>query len=392
MNMNNIDKAMSLKFFQPTFWRHGTGIVSEIGSILKEYGCKRPLIVTDHVLVSLGLVEPVLQSLKNADINFTIYDSVEREPTVKMFNDISASFDLKAFDSVIAVGGGSVIDMSKGLAILGSFGGSITDYDGFNKFSRKPDMKIFAIPTTAGAGSEVSDGVIVLDEERNTKFGVLSDDIRPVVALTDPEMTLSMPPKVTACTGIDALIHGIEAYLSTNANMATDMFALKAIELISEGLVPAYKDGSNVETREKMQLGATMAMIAASNAFVGMAHSMDGPICALYHIPHGQACGLVAPGVLKFNAGAAEERVLNVFKTMGFIDADANGESAVSEGCDRLTGLLDETGLLIKLRDIGFKESHLDNIIEETLKGATLGTNPRQPGEKDIEEVLRQII
>jgi alcohol dehydrogenase class IV len=281
--MKNIRKSMSLRFLLPTCWKHGIGIVSEISSILKEYGCERPLIVTDELLVSLGVVEPVLQSLKNAGINTIICDSVGREPTVGMFDDISSRFDLKSFDSVIAVGGGSVIDVSKGLAILGTFGGSITDYDGFNKFPSRPDMKIFAIPTTAGTGSEVSDGIVVIDEKRNTKFVVISDNIRPAVALTDPEMTMSMPPKVTACTGIDALIHAIEAYLSTRANMATDLFALKSIELVSESLVPAYKDRGNIEYREKMQLGATMAMVAASNTLVGMAHSMDGPICALYH-------------------------------------------------------------------------------------------------------------
>ena len=217
--MGNIKKGMSLRFLLPTCWRHGIGIVSEIGSILKESGCEKPLIVTDAALVSLGVVEPVLQSLKAAGISFTVYDSVGREPTVGMFNDISARFDLKAFDSVIAVGGGSVIDMSKGLAVIGSFGGSITDYDGFDRFPRRPDMKIFAVPTTAGTGSEVSDGVVVIDEERSTKFVVISDNIRPAVALTDPEMTMSMPPKVTACTGIDALVHAIEAYLSTRANI-----------------------------------------------------------------------------------------------------------------------------------------------------------------------------
>ena len=390
--MENITRGLRLRFLLPTCWKHGVGITSEIGNTLKEYECERPLIVTDKALVSLGVVEPVLKSLNEAEIDYSVCDSVGSEPTVAMFDEISSSYDLKSFDSVIAVGGGSVIDVSKGLAILGTFGGRITDYDGFNKFPSRPDMKIFAVPTTSGTGSEVSDGVVVIDEERNTKFVVISDNIRPIAALTDPEMTLSMPPKVTACTGIDALVHAMEAYLSTKANIVTDLFALKSIELVSKGLVPAYRDGSNIEYREKMQLGATMAMVAASNTLVGMAHSMDGPICALYHIPHGQACGLVAPAVLKFNAGAVKDRVLNIFSTMGYINPGATNDIAVSEGCDRLYGLLDEVDLLIKLRDIGYEESHLDNIVRETLKSAQLGTNPRKPDKKDLEEVLRQII
>lgn len=390
--MNTSGNDLSLRFFLPTCWRHGTGLVSEIGGILTEYACRRPLIVTDKALVSLGVVEPVLRSLKNAGVDVTICDSVNSEPTVGMFDDISSRLDLRAFDSVVAVGGGSVIDMSKGLAVLGTFGGSITDYDGFNKFPAKPDMKIFAVPTTAGTGSEVSDGIVVLDEKRNTKFVVISDHIRPVVALTDPAMTLSMPPKVTACTGIDALIHAMEAYLSTRANMATDLFALKSIALLAEGLVPAYQNGSNIKNREKMQLGATMAMVAASNTLVGMCHSMDGPLSALYHIPHGQACGIVAPGVLKFNAGVAKEKVAAIFRVMKFVDAETGDENAVAAGCDRLSELLDRVGLLIRLRDVGFEEPHTETIVRETLKSAQLGTNPRRPTEKNVMDVLRQIV
>jgi alcohol dehydrogenase class IV len=386
-----MESRMTLKFELPTCWRHGPGIVSQIGTILQEYGCSKPLIVTDKLLISLGVVEPVLKSLEQQRIPHTVCDSADKEPTVAMIDSIAKSLDLRSFDSVIAVGGGSVIDVSKGLTILGTFGGSITDYDGFDKFPAKPDLRVFAIPTTAGTGSEVSDGSVVIDEQRNTKFVVISNHLRPEVAITDPEMTKSMPPKVTACTGIDALIHAIEAYLSIKANMATDLFALKSIELIAQGLVPAYQNGEDIAVREKMQLGATMAMVAASNTHVGMCHAIDGPICALYHIPHGQGCGLVAPAVLKFNAAVAKERVINIFRIMGFIEENTEDSAAIEMGCDKLTELLDKVGLLVKLRDIGFQESHIENIAKETLKTAQLRTNPRQPTEKDIETILREI-
>jgi alcohol dehydrogenase class IV len=383
--------GMNLKFELPTCWQHGPGIVSQIGTILQEYGCSKPLIVTDKLLISLGVVSPVFKSLEQERIPYTVCDSVDKEPTVAMIDSIAKSLDLRSFDSVIAVGGGSVIDVSKGLTILGTFGGTITDYDGFDKFPAKPDLKVFAIPTTAGTGSEVSDGSVVIDEQRNTKFVVISNHLRPEVAITDPEMTKSMPPKVTACTGIDALIHAIEAYLSIKANMATDLFALKSIELIAQGLVPAYQNGEDIAVREKMQLGATMAMVAASNTHVGMCHAIDGPICALYHIPHGQGCGLVAPAVLKFNAEVSREKVVNIFRTMGFIEENTEDSAAIEMGCDKLTELLDKVGLLIRLRDIGFQESHIENIAKETLKTAQLRTNPRQPTEKDIETILREI-
>ena len=147
-----------------------------------------------------------------------------------------------------------------------------------------------------------------------------------------------------------------------------------------------------MEYREKMQLGATMAMVAASNTLVGMIHSMDGSICALYHIPHGQACGLVAPAVLKFNAGLVREKLARIFSTMGFSGSEVSDETAISKGCDKMTDFLNQVGLLVTLRDIGFEESHVDNIAKEVLMSAQLGTNPRQPTEKDVEEILRQII
>jgi alcohol dehydrogenase class IV len=390
--MKNEKQKPSLKFELPTSWRHGIGMSSQIADILLEYGCHRPLLITDKLLVSLGVIQPVIHSLNLLDISFTICDAVDKEPNVGLFELIAGRLDLKSFDSVIAVGGGSVIDVSKGLAVISTFGGTITDYDGFDKFPVKPNMKIFAIPTTAGTGSEVSDGAVVIDEQRKTKFVVISKYLRPEVALTDPEMTKSMPPKVTACTGVDALIHAIEAYLSTGSNMATDLFALKAIGLIAEGLEPAYHDGGNLKVREKMQIGATMAMIAASNTHVGMCHAMDGPISAFYHIPHGQACGLVSPAVLKFNSLVEREKVTNVFKVMGLVTVDTEDSEAIEVGCEKLTKLLDRIGLLIRLRDIGYQESHLETMVKETLKSAQLGTNPRQPTDKEVESIIRQII
>jgi alcohol dehydrogenase len=390
--MKNKQLGSALNFSLPTSWRHGIGISGRIADVVKEFGCRRPLLVTDKLLLNQGILEPVTSSLDKAGVVFSLCDAVDREPTTDLFQSITAGLDLESFDAIIAVGGGSVIDVSKGLAVIGTFKGVITDYDGFDKFPSKPKMKIFAIPTTAGTGSEVSDGVVVIDKQRNTKFVVISKYLRPDVALTDPEMTKSMPPGVTACTGIDALIHAIEAYLSTGANMATDLFALKSIRLVAEGLEAAFEDGGNIEMREKMQIAATMAMVAASNTHVGMCHAMDGPISAFYHLPHGQACGIVAPAVLKFNSTAVKEKVINIFRTMGFVGNRHKGSEAVDIGCAKLTKLLDRIGLLVRLRDIGYQESHLETMVKETLKSAQLGTNPRRPTEQEIKRIYKKII
>lgn len=391
INMKNANNVR-LRFELPTIWRHGIGLAGSIGEVLKEAGCRKPLLVTDKLLINKGIIEPLFFSLKRSRISYTVCDAVGSEPATALLESISDDVDLSSFDSVIAAGGGSVIDVSKGLAVLGTFGGRVADYYGPDKIPSKPRMKIFAIPTTAGTGSEVSDGFVVIDEERNTKFVVMSRFLRPDLAITDPGMTVSVPPWITACTGIDALIHAIEAYLSIKSNMATDLFALKAIELIAGGLEPAFKDGGDLEMRERMQIGATMAMIAASNTHVGMCHAMNGPICARYHIPHGKACGIVAPAVLEFNSKVVQKKILKIFDVMGFVGADEKDNEAIKRGCEELNRLLGRLGLLVRLSDLGYQESHLESMVTEVLNSTQIRTNPRQPTREEVEKVYRRII
>lgn len=172
--------------------------------------------------------------------------AVNYEPTVELFDTIIAQLDLQKFDAVVAVGGGSVLDVAKGLAVIGSFGGHIRDYAGFDKVPGVPPMKVVTVPTTSGTGSEISDGVVLIDEARQTKFLVISKKICPTVALTDPLMTLSMPPQVTARSGTDALVYATESYISKGAGPATELFALRAIELLSRNIAAACDSGQDL--------------------------------------------------------------------------------------------------------------------------------------------------
>ncbi len=378
---NNPADHMNIKFDLPTSWRHGRGIVSETGSMLLKLGCKNPLLLTDKLLLASGILEPVIKSLNDEGISFTVCDDVDKEPTVRLFESIVGRLDLDCFDSIIAVGGGSVLDVSKGLSVIGSLGGSISDYDGFELVPGIPRIKVIAIPTTSGTGSEVSDGVVLIDESRDTKFIVISKKICPSVALTDPEMTRSMPPHVTACSGIDALVHAIESYISRGSNPVTELFAKKAIRLIAKGLRPAFLDGDDMDAREKMQVGATMAMTAAMNTYLGLCHAMAMPLCALYKIPHGQVVGMLLPHVLKYNSPAVKEKVEHVFRIMNY-----------KNGYDDIGKLLDDIGLAARLSDFGYKESHLETIIKETLGSAQAPTNPRVPPEGDIADIVKRIV
>jgi alcohol dehydrogenase len=366
----------------PTSWSHGRGLASRTGEVVARLGCRNPLVLTDRLLLSLGVVQPVLDSLREAGFDYTICDAVNYEPTVELFDSIIAELDLKRFDAIVAVGGGSVLDVAKGLALIGSFGGHIRDYAGVDKVPGVPSIKVITIPTTSGTGSEISDGVVLIDAERHTKFLVISHKICPTVALTDPLMTLTMPPKVTACSGADALVHATESYISKNAGPATELFTLRAIELLSRTIAAAYENGQDLDLREKMQIGATMAMTGGMNSKLGLCHAMAMPLCALYHMPHGQAVGMALPVVLAYNAPAVGGKIDAIFKAMGFAD----------DGFARLQALLAQIGVAARLGDMGFQESHMPTIVTETMNSAQRPTNPRDPTPEDIAAIVRRML
>jgi alcohol dehydrogenase len=381
-----------MKFDFPTSWQHGRGLAAESGRLLKDLGCKTTLVVTDKLLVDLGILKPILTSLDASNISFTVCDEVTIESTVNLFENLVNKLDLKKFDSVIGVGGGSVIDVSKGLSIIAKFGGGIRDYAGFDKVLDYPDWKSIMIPTTSGTGSEVSEGVVLIDESIQSKILVLSLKICPTIALTDPEMTKSMPPNITAQSGIDALVHAIESYTSIDASALTEPISLRAIELISQGLKPAYRHGDDLDAREVMQIGSTMAMIAGMNAHMGLCHSLAMPLCARYRMPHGQACGMALAPVLEFNSEVVKEKVINIFKVMGFMDGEA-GDDALTGACyEKIESFLGEIDITAKLSDFGYQNEHMESIVKETMNAVQRQFNPRKPTEEDIAAIVRRMI
>ncbi len=375
-------------FDLPTSWRHGIGMAGKVNEVMKDLGCRKALLLTDDLLVENNVVDPIINSLKDAAIEYTICGDVTQEPTVKMFDALVAKLDLESFDSIIAVGGGSVLDVSKGLALIATFGGHISDYAGFNNVPGVPKQKIIAIPTTSGTGSEVSDGVVLIDEEKETKFLVISKKICPTVALTDPELTCSMPPRVTVCSGIDALVHATESYISNRASVVTEIFALKAIEYLCAGFKPALANGQDLKARESMQLGATMAMTAGMNSYLGLCHAMAMPLCALYHMPHGQACGMSLPTVLQFNAKVANGKVIKALKTMGLYDPETGDDATSDQVYDLLKGFLSDIGILSNLTKYNYTEKDNPQIIQATLQSAQAPTNPRTPSEQDMADLI----
>jgi alcohol dehydrogenase len=345
------------------------------------------MLVTDRALVERGIVAPMTASLEAQGIEYVVCDEVTTEPTVSLFESLAAGWDLAEFDSVLAVGGGSVIDAAKGLAVVAQFGGHIRDYAGFDTVPAPLTRKIVAVPTTAGTGSEISDGSVWIDEARHTKFLVLSTRICPTVAITDPEMTRSMPPRITANSGIDALTHAIESYLSVDASVATGPFSLRAVESIAGCLKRAYSHGDDLDAREAVQLGATMAMIAGMNAHMGLCHALAMPLCGLYPLPHGQACGMTLPHVLEFNATVAGDRVADVSNALGMM-GDVDGRSP----WECLTAFVADVGLSTRLRDVGYREEHLEIIVRETRNSVQFRFNPREASEDVLVRLVERLV
>ncbi len=387
-----IQNDLAIKFDFPTSWRHGRGLAAESGGILQDLGCKKTLLITDKMLLKLEVVRPVIESLKKFKVDYTVCDKVTIEPTVTLIENLIDNLDLKKFDSILAVGGGSVIDVAKALAIVAQFGGHIRDYSGFNKVPAPLERKLIAVPTTAGTGSEISDGSVLIDEAIQSKFLILTNFICPKVAITDPELTILMPPEITANSGVDALTHGIESYVSKDANIVTRLFSIKAIELISSGLKTAYHNGENIDARETVQVGATMAMVAGMNAHMGLCHAMVMPICALYHMPHGQACGMVLPHVLAYNAEVAEEKVIDIFRAMGIIDGKGKDDALNSAPYQMLDSMLEEIRISARLRDFGYVDKHMEIIVQETFNSVQCQFNPREPSEEDIVRIVKKLI
>lgn len=378
------------RFNLPTTWIHGNDSSSEIVKILDELKCDSPLIITDSRLTKIERFISIIQLLKENNVKFRIFSEVDKEPTVSEFTKMVDRIDLKKYDSFIAIGGGSVIDTAKGLRIISSYGGKITDYAGFGKIPGKINIPLIAIPTTAGTGSEVSDGAVFTDEKRKTKFAVGGNANFPTFAITDPKMTLSMPPMVTATTGIDALVHAIESYISKFSNNVTELFAVEAIRRIGNNIALAVKDGNNLEAREQMQTGATLAMISTANAKLGFCHAIAMPLCALYNLPHGIACGIVLPEVLRFNEAAVGNKVRKIAKLLNLISNDE--EFDLGTFVEQINNLINDLGLKTSLLDYGYVESDIKIIEEGTLQSFQSSNNPRTMTPDGIYQVVKSIL
>jgi alcohol dehydrogenase class IV len=384
---------MSAKIVLPRVLQIGAGASSEVGPILKSLGLNNPLIVTDKVMVLLGYIESLQQSLVESEINADVFDDTVPEPTVASIQAGVKQVRNGNYDCVIALGGGSPIDSAKAIAILGKYGGEMRDYK-FPRIVDEPGLPLIAIPTTAGTGSEVTRVTIISDEITDEKMMCLGIGFMPTVALVDYELSISVPARTTADTGIDAMTHAIEAYVSKKASAYTDTQAIAAMKLIGPNLRKVYHNGGDRDAREQMMLGSTLAGVAFSNASVALVHGMSRPIGAAYHVPHGLSNAMLLPAVTEFSIPAAAERYADCARAIGVANESDNTEVANNKLMDELYALNKELQVPSP-EEFGIEREHFFNNVqtmaEQALASGSPANNPRAPNAEEIIELYKKL-
>jgi alcohol dehydrogenase len=348
-------------------------------------------LISDPVMRRLGYVEGALAKLKRANVTGTVYTGVASEPTDVYVAEALERYQSEKCDVIVSLGGGSCIDTAKAVAVVATNGGQISDYLGGGKQAVQPPVPHLALPTTAGTGSEATDATIITNTANEVKMMIKQPAFMPAVAIVDPLLSLSSPPKVTAATGIDALSHAIEAYISRKAHPMTDMIARSAMQLIVDHLQTAFKNGDNLDAREAMALGALQGGMAFSNASVCLVHGMSRPIGALFHVPHGISNAMLLPAVLEFSAGHARARLADLGRFFADGDALPEAESArlAVASIKKLCLNLDIPNLKGWGIDPDKFESAITKMASDALASGSPANNPRIPSQKEIETLYR---
>lgn len=384
---------MTNQVILPRIMQLGAGASEAIPNVLSSLGCSRPLLITDKMMVQLGYAARIQDTLTASGLTADIFADTVPEPTVASIQagvDMARSGD---YDSIIALGGGSPIDSAKAIGILAKLGGEMREYK-FPRNVTEAGLPIIAVPTTAGTGSEVTRFTIITDEQNDEKMLCVGIGFMPVAALVDYSLTLSLPPRVTADTGLDALTHAIEAYVSQKANLYSNSQALAAMRLIGPNLRRAYHDGSDKEAREAMMLGSTLAGVAFSSASVALVHGMSRPIGAFFHVPHGLSNAMLLPRITAFSIPAAAERYADCARAMGVAGEQDSAEQANAKLLAELRALNEELQVPTP-EQFGIDRERffelMPTMAQQALASGSPGNNPRVPTVEQMVELYSSL-
>ncbi|MDP9884222.1 alcohol dehydrogenase [Sinomonas atrocyanea] len=384
---------MTFHIALPRTMKIGAGAVRELGDVIAEIGARRPLIVTDPFMQKSGTADIALQALHENGFEAAVFAETVPDPTTDSLAAGLAAVRQHDADVLVGLGGGSSIDTAKALGFLSKRGGPMRQYKAPRR-NTGPSLPVVAVPTTAGSGSEATQFSIISDSETNEKMLCAGPAFLPVAAVVDYELTLSMPARLSADTGIDALTHAIEAYVSRKANPFSDGFALAAISAIGGNLREVYKNGSNRDAREAMMLAATQAGIAFSNSSVALVHGMSRPLGAHFHIAHGLANAMLFPTVTEFSIAGAETRYADCARALGAAGPQDDDEAAAKALVAELHALNSDLGVPTpQSHGISAGDWHrlLPLMAQQALASGSPDNNPVVPDAAEIEKLYAKI-
>ncbi|WP_394145600.1 L-threonine dehydrogenase [Vibrio atypicus] len=378
---------MTSAFFIPTVNVMGAGCLKDATDSIQSQGFKKGLIVTDKILSQIGMVKQVQDLLTQRDVETVVFDGTQPNPTISNVKDGLTLLKEHDCDFVISLGGGSPHDCAKGIALVASNGGEIGDYEGVDQ-SAKPMLPLIAINTTAGTASEMTRFCIITDEERHIKMAIVDKHTTPLISVNDPELMLAKPASLTAATGMDALTHAVEAYVSIAATPITDAVAIKAVELIQAHLRTAVENGEDIEAREQMAYAQFMAGMAFNNASLGYVHAMAHQLGGFYDLPHGVCNAILLPHVQRYNAQVCPERLRDVAKAMGVNVEGMSAEQGADAAIDAIVALAKDVGIPAGIRELGAKPEDIATLADNALKDACGFTNPKQATHEEISAIF----
>ena len=380
---------MSFMLALPKISLHGAGAIGDMVKLVAGKGWGKALIVTDGHLVKMGLLDSLFTALDEQQMSYHLFDEVFPNPTEALVQKGYAAYQDAECDYLIAFGGGSPIDTAKAIKILTANPGPSTDYSGVGKV-KNAGVPLVAINTTAGTAAEMTSNAVIIDAARQVKEVIIDPNIIPDIAVDDASVMLDIPASVTAATGMDALTHAVEAYISKDANPVTDAAAIQAIRLIARNLRQAVALGSNLQARENMAYASLLAGMAFNNANLGYVHAMAHQLGGLYDMPHGVANAVLLPHVARYNLIANPEKFADIAELMGENITGLSTLDAAEKAIAAITRLSADIGIPQHLSELGVKEADFPYMAEMALKDGNAFSNPRKGNEKEIVAIFRQ--
>lgn len=374
---------MSSTFYIPAVNIMGENALNDAIKQIETLGFKQALIVTDPGMTKLGVTEEVATLLQEHGVSSLVYDGVQPNPTV---NNVNAGLDVlhtHQCDCVVSLGGGSAHDCAKGIALVATNGGHISDYEGVD-VSKKPQLPLISINTTAGTASEMTRFCIITDQDRHIKMAIVDQNVTPILSVNDPRLMAGMPAALTAATGMDALTHAIEAYVSTAADPITDACAIKAIEIIHASLYEAVHNGTNMEARSQMAYAQFLAGMAFNNASLGYVHAMAHQLGGFYDLPHGVCNAILLPHVQRYNAQVAAARLTDVARALGVNTQEMTDQQGADAAITAIVNLSKSVNIPAGLTELGAKEEDFATLADNAMKDACGFTNPVQPSHQEV--------